>query len=155
MGVRYREQHPAAFELFESFKGGNFVSHLRAWPPRGPGRGLNLSMRLELPGMIFFFSFCFFRKAKAKWRHQGDNATWRSVHVQVKDNLPGLRNHGALYYCHAIIDIGKPKPTNTYNFLNPQEKKKTPHSTFCRHISFLFFPLKAPSAGLSNLFLIV
>lgn len=101
---------------------------------------LNLSMRPELPGMICFFSFCFFRKARAKWRDQGDNATWRSVHVhvQVEDNLPGLRNHGAPNYCHAIIDIGRPKPINIYNFINHQEKKNPPFDVLPSHLLFIF-----------------
>lgn len=84
----YKEQHAVALNS-SKFKGGSLF--LIREPGPGPSGGLNLSMRPELPGMICF-QLLLLSKARGK-KGSGRHATWRSV--QVEDNLPGLRSHGA------------------------------------------------------------
>lgn len=86
-------------------------------------------------------------ESKKKRRDQGNLRPGRRC--KLRTTYPAQENMTCLPPCYS-----KPKP-NKYSYFSQPSRKKKIHSTFCCHNSFLFFPLKAPSAGLSNLFLIV
>lgn len=125
------------------FKRGNLFLIWESGP--GLGGGLNLSMRPKLRRMI-----CYQLLLLSKARKKGGireicdpavGASWGQL-TRLKKTWRAYR--------HAIAS-----PNQQILIFFSTLKEKKIHSTFCCHISFLFFPLKAPSAGLSNLFLIV